>query len=64
MPHWVVEGDQSLNEMLAFLEAADAHGKNILCNFNQAGKTIGTEGVRTVSQEARMIKALLLKATE
>ena len=62
--HMIVLTDSSLHEMLAFLEAADAHGKNILCNFNQAGKTIGTEGARTVSQEARMIKALLLKATE
>eukprot|EP00793_Prasinoderma_coloniale_P001550 PRCOL_00003354-RA len=62
--HMIVLTDASLHEMLAFLEAADLHGKNILCNFNQSGSMAGTDNVRTVSQEARMLKAILLKLVE
>lgn len=58
--HMLPIGDDSYREILTFLDAADAYGKNTYVTPEQPLDTEETER-RTVSQEARIIKRTYLK---
>lgn len=59
--HMIVLKDQSFNEILNFLDAAEIHGKDIKTIINPLGEPDET---KTVSYEARLLKKMVLKLRE
>ena len=59
--HMMVLKDQSFNELLNFLDAAEIHGKNVMTVINPLEQK---DEKKTVSYEARVIKRMLLKLKE
>lgn len=64
--------DATFTEIMAFLDAADLHGKSIPTRISSgdpgsgygapgAGRAQGESAPRTVSQEARILKSIFLK---
>lgn len=54
--HMIVLKDSSFTEIMAFLNEAEKHGKDIRVVFNE-----GKHQSRTIASEARMLKKMFLK---
>ncbi|GBG84433.1 hypothetical protein CBR_g38718 [Chara braunii] len=74
--HMIVVKDATFSEVLAFLDAADLHGKSVMTNFGGASNLVDTYGSatasaagqptppppgRSVSQESRALKRMVLR---
>lgn len=59
--HMIVLKDQSFNEILNFLDAAEIHGKDIKTKIDPLGNVDET---KTVTYEARVLKRMFLKLRE
>jgi tetratricopeptide repeat protein 30 len=57
----IVLKDQSFNEILNFLDAAEIHGKDIKTKIDPLGNVDET---KTVTYEARVLKRMFLKLRE
>ena len=59
--HMITLKDESIREIMAFLDEAERHGAKILTVFNQPGSTMGGDNTRTLATEARMLKKMFMK---